>query len=82
MCPHTPHVLHPAPTSHTGGILANQSDTVVALVDPMGGHHADLSWTTPADLASLNATRAAERALLLRWLDEYRAGGGAAGEGR
>lgn len=48
----------------------------MALVDPNGGHHADLSWSTPADLASLNATRVAERALLLQWLEEYRAGAG------
>ena len=58
----------------TGGYLEDLSDTVVAVVDPHGGHHADLQWDSPHDPPSLRAARRTERRLLAQWLAAYQPG--------
>jgi len=55
---------------HNGGILANLSDTVVAVVIPNGAHHIDLMFSDPADTADIVAARAFEVATMQGWVKQ------------
>lgn len=57
---------------HGGGVLANLSSTVLAVVIPNGAHHIDLMFTDPADAAypDIKAARDFERAQMHRWVAE------------
>ena len=64
---------------HGGGVLANLSDSVVAVLIPEGAHHLDLMFSHPLDPPSVTAARAAQRAHMRAWVDQAArrgAGGG------
>lgn len=61
-----------------GGVLKNISDSVVAIVAPLGAHHIDLRPATKEDPDWLVSLRESELEIISGWLsDHYRARGGA-----
>ena len=61
---------------HGGGILANLSDTLVAVIIPHGAHHLDLMFSNPADPPDVLAARATEKAEMRRGVTEANAKNG------
>eukprot|EP00658_Telonema_sp_P-2_P034945 TRINITY_DN25474_c0_g1_i4.p1 TRINITY_DN25474_c0_g1~~TRINITY_DN25474_c0_g1_i4.p1 ORF type:complete len:281 (+),score=41.41 TRINITY_DN25474_c0_g1_i4:158-1000(+) len=59
---------------HGGGVLANLSDTLVAVLIPNGAHHIDLMFSTEVDgdYPDIGAARALERREMARWVAEAR----------
>jgi hypothetical protein len=57
--------------SHTGGILRNVSDSVVALDIASGAHHLDLMFSHPDDPQSVVEARAAEVDHIALWIEGY-----------
>ncbi len=60
-------------------MLANLSDSVVAVLIPEGAHHLDLMFSHPLDPPSVTAARATQRAHMRAWVDQaarHGAGGG------
>eukprot|EP00051_Salpingoeca_urceolata_P029014 m.488688 g.488688 ORF g.488688 m.488688 type:complete len:548 (-) comp26024_c0_seq1:82-1725(-) len=55
---------------HPGGVLENQTDTVVAVVIPNGAHHIDLMFSDPQDTPDILQARDFERAHIARWIEE------------
>jgi pimeloyl-ACP methyl ester carboxylesterase len=55
---------------HSGGVLQNVSDSILALIIPEGGHHLDLFFSTPQDPPSVVAVRHEQLANIQRWIDE------------
>ncbi|VAH80233.1 unnamed protein product [Triticum turgidum subsp. durum] len=61
-----------------GGVLKNISESVVAIVAPLGAHHIDLRPATKEDPDWLVSLRESELEIISGWLsDHYRARGGA-----
>ena len=55
-------------------MLANLSDSLLAIVIPNGAHHIDLMFSDPADARyeDIGWARAFERAQMRRWVAEHR----------
>ncbi|AQL00189.1 Putative serine peptidase S28 family protein [Zea mays] len=60
-----------------GGVLKNISESVVAIVAPLGAHHIDLRPATPDDPDWLVALRESELEIISGWLWDYYGAGGA-----
>lgn len=59
---------------HGGGVLANLSDTLLAVIIPNGAHHIDLMFSDPGDAPypDIAWARSFERAQMHRWVQEHR----------
>lgn len=55
---------------HLGGVLANVSDSVVAIQIPNGAHHIDLMFSDVHDTADIQHARDMEVTLIKQWIDE------------
>ncbi|KAL6870936.1 hypothetical protein ACP4OV_014784 [Aristida adscensionis] len=55
----------------TGGVLKSISDSIIALVEPKGGHHVDLRFSTKDDPDWLKQVRHKETRIIARWLKQY-----------
>jgi lysosomal Pro-X carboxypeptidase len=55
---------------HSGGILQNVSDTILAYHVPEGGHHLDLFFSNPADPESVRWIRRRQLENIRRWTNE------------
>lgn len=55
---------------HSGGILQNISETLIALIVPEGAHHLDLFFSTPDDPPSLTSARASQVHYMKVWIAE------------
>ena len=55
---------------HSGGILSNLSDSLIALIIPEGGHHLDLFFPTPQDPPSVVQVRAQQLFYMKKWIAE------------
>jgi hypothetical protein len=52
-------------------VLANVTDTMIAIQIPNGAHHQDLNGgASPSDTPDMLAARAQERAIIKGWLTE------------
>ncbi|KAL6595556.1 hypothetical protein ACP70R_047896 [Stipagrostis hirtigluma subsp. patula] len=55
----------------TGGVLKSISDSIIALIEPKGGHHVDLRFSTKDDPDWLKQVRNKETRIIARWLKQY-----------
>ncbi len=53
---------------HGGGVLANVSESVIALMIPSGAHHIDLMFSDPADPPDVIAARQVELEHISSWI--------------
>jgi len=58
-------------------VLKNISESVIAIVAPLGAHHIDLRPATPDDPDWLVALRESELKIISGWLSDYYGAGGA-----
>lgn len=56
---------------HSGGILKNISDSLIALIIPEGAHHLDLFFSTKSDPNSVIMVRKEQLAQIRKWMDDY-----------
>uniref|UniRef100_A0A0E0I4F8 Uncharacterized protein n=1 Tax=Oryza nivara TaxID=4536 RepID=A0A0E0I4F8_ORYNI len=54
-----------------GGILKSISNSIIALVEPKGGHHVDLRFSTKEDPEWLKKVRRQEMRIIADWLKQY-----------
>lgn len=55
---------------HSGGILQNISESLIALIIPDGAHHLDLFFNTPQDPPSVRSVRASQLHYMKIWMAE------------
>lgn len=55
---------------HSGGILTNISESLIALIIPDGAHHLDLFFSTPEDPQSVRDVRASQLHYMKIWIAE------------
>lgn len=55
---------------HSGGVLQNISESLVALIIPEGAHHLDLFFSTPEDPASVRRVRQSQLHYMKVWIAE------------
>jgi lysosomal Pro-X carboxypeptidase len=55
---------------HSGGVLQNLSDSLIALIIPEGAHHLDLFFPTPQDPPSVVEVRAQQLFYMKKWIAE------------
>jgi len=60
----------------SGGVKANLSDALPAVVIDVGAHHIDTFFSNPLDTPSITATRAFEVAKIREWIAEFYARSG------
>jgi lysosomal Pro-X carboxypeptidase len=53
------------------GVMANVSDSVVAVLVPDGAHHSDLMYARPDDSAALTEARATIMRHVRRWVEQH-----------
>ncbi|KAF0897251.1 hypothetical protein E2562_034720 [Oryza meyeriana var. granulata] len=54
-----------------GGVLKSISKSIIALVEPEGGHHVDLRFSTKEDPEWLKKVRRKEMRIIADWLTQY-----------
>ncbi|XP_015116331.1 lysosomal Pro-X carboxypeptidase [Diachasma alloeum] len=57
---------------HTGGILKNVSDSVIAVIIPEGAHQLDLAGSHPGDPQSVIDARNVHKLFITEWIQQYR----------
>lgn len=55
---------------HSGGVLQNISESLIALIIPEGAHHLDLFFSTPQDPASVISVRQSQVHYMKIWIAE------------
>lgn len=55
---------------HSGGVLQNISESLIALIIPEGAHHLDLFFSTPQDPPSVTAVRRSQVHYMKIWIAE------------
>jgi lysosomal Pro-X carboxypeptidase len=57
----------------SGGVTRNLSNSLIAVILPLGAHHLDLMWPDPNDPPDCVAARDVEKAAIKGWIADHAA---------